>query len=177
MFMEQDRKSKLAEVDHWEELFAMRDRQREEKRDALEIISEQDLPLEVSRQGLMRWYLHPSIRDTAINSYIFFEQEIPPGSRSGRLKFQGNQVMLILEGKGYTMIDGVKYPWKAGDLVSLPLRVDGIIVQHFNTDPEKTAKFIATEANWFECTSVDRGSGFEQLEEAPEYRKAKQQTA
>ncbi|MEA2977673.1 MAG: hypothetical protein QOF19_3193 [Alphaproteobacteria bacterium] len=175
--MAQDRKSKLAEVNHWDELLAMRDRQREEKRDALEIISEQDLPLEVSRQGLMRWYLHPSIKDTAINSYVFFEQEIPPSSRSGRLKFQGNQVMLILEGTGYTMIDGVKYPWKAGDLVSLPLRVDGITVQHFNTDKDSTAKFIATEANWFECTSVDRGSGFEQLEDAPEYRQAKQQTA
>ncbi len=175
--MGQDRKAKLAEVNHWDELFAMRDRQREEKRNAIEIVSEAELPLEISRQGLMRWYLHPSIRDTAINSYIFFEQEIPPGSRSGRLKFQGNQIMLILEGTGYTTIDGVKYPWKVGDLVSLPLRVDGIIVQHFNTDPEKTAKFIATEANWVECTSVDRGSGFEQLEDAPEYQKAKLQTA
>jgi hypothetical protein len=81
--------------------------------------------------------------------------------------------MLILEGTGYTVIDGVKYPWKAGDLVSLPLRADGIIVQHFNTDPAKPAKFIATEANWFESTTVDRGCGFEQLEDAPEYRQAK----
>ncbi len=172
--MEQDRKSKLAEVNHWDELMAMRDRQREERRDALQVVRETELPLEVSRQGLMRWYLHPAIKDTAISSYMFFQQEIPPGSRSGRLKFQGNQVMLILEGTGYTTIDGVKYPWKTGDLVSLPLRTDGIVVQHFNTDPEKPAKFIATEANWFECTSVDRGSGFEQLEDAPEYRQAKQ---
>jgi hypothetical protein len=172
--MAEDRKAKLAETNHWDEIFAMRDRQRAEKRDALQIVSEEDLPLEVSRQGLMRWYLHPSITDTAISSYLFFQQEIPPGSRSGRLKFQGNQVMVILEGKGYTTIDGVKYPWKAGDLVSLPLRGDGIIVQHFNTDPDKPAKFIATEANWLECTTVDRGCGFEQLEDAPEYRQAKQ---
>jgi len=172
--MADDRKAKLAEVNHWDALFAMRDRQREEKRDALQVVRESELPLEVSRQGLMRWYLHPEIKDTAISSYIFFQQEIPPGSRSGRLKFQGNQVMLILEGKGYTTIDGVKYPWKAGDLVSLPLRIDGIVVQHFNTDPEKPAKFIATEANWFECTTVDRGCGFEQLEDAPEYRQEKQ---
>lgn len=27
--------------------------------------------------------------------------------------------------------------------------------------------------NWFECASVDRGSGFEQLEDAPEYRALK----
>jgi gentisate 1,2-dioxygenase len=172
--MDEDRKARLAKVNHWDEIFAMRDRQREEKRDALQIVRESELPLEVSRQGLMRWYLHPSITDTVISSYLFFQQEIPPGSRSGRLQFQGNQVIVILEGQGYSMIDGVKYPWKAGDLVMLPLRVDGIIVQHFNTDPDKTVKFIATEANWLECTTVDRGCGFEQLEDAPEYRQARQ---
>ena len=177
MGMQQVGTSKLAEVNHWDELIAMRDRQREEKHDALQVVKETELPLEVNRQGLMRWYLHPAIKDTAISSYMFFQQELPPGSRSGRLKFQGNQVMLILEGQGYTIIDGVKYPWKVGDLVSLPLRVDGIVVQHFNTDPEKPAKFIATEANWFECTSVDRGSGFEQLEDAPEYRQQSKQKA
>ena len=171
--MAEDRKSRLAATNHWDAIFAMRDRQRAEKRDALQVVRERDLPQEVSRQGLMRWYLHPSITDTAISSYLFFEQEIPPGSRSGRLKFQGNQVMVILEGKGYTTIDGVKYPWKAGDLVMLPLRGDGIIVQHFNTDPDKPARFIATEANWLECTTVDRGCGFEQLEDAPEYRQSK----
>ena len=172
--MPDDRKAKLARVNHWDELIALRDRQREEKRDALQVVRESELPVEVNRQGLMRWYLHPAIKDTAISSYLFFQQEIPPGSRSGRLKFQGNQVIVILEGKGYTTIDGVKYPWKAGDLVSLPLRAEGIIVQHFNSDPDHPAKFIATEANWFECTTVDRGCGFEQLEDAPEYRQAKQ---
>jgi hypothetical protein len=28
---------------------------------------------------------------------------------------------------------------------------------------------LAVEPNLFACTSVDRGSGFEQLEDAPEY--------
>jgi len=51
----------------------------------------------------------------------------------------------------------------------LPLRADGIVVQHFNTDPHKPARFVAAEPNWLECTTVDRGSGFEQLEDAPEY--------
>ena len=153
------------------EILALRDRQREQYRNGIQVIKESELPLEVSKQGLMRWYLHPAIKDTALSVLLFFEQEIPPGSRSGRLKFQGGQVMLILEGQGHTLIDGVKHPWKAGDLLNLPLRADGIIVQHFNTDPDKPAKFVAAEPNWLECTSVDRGSGFEQLEDAPEYRK------
>src|SRR5262249_7996992 len=65
---------------------------------------------------------------------------------------------------------GVKHHWQAGDVLNLPLRGNGIIVQHFNTDPDKMARFVAAEPNWFECATVDRGSGFEQLEDAPEYR-------
>jgi len=29
---------------------------------------------------------------------------------------------------------------------------------------------VAAEPNWLECVTVDRGCGFEQLEDAPEYR-------
>jgi gentisate 1,2-dioxygenase len=119
----------------------------------------------------MRWYLHPAIKDTCLSVLLFFQQEIPPGSRSGRLKFQGGQVMMITEGRGYTVIDGVKHPWKAGDVLNLPLRADGIIVQHFNSDPEQPARFVAAEPNWLEGLTVDRGCGFEQLEDAPEYRR------
>ena len=169
--MATDRKSKLAEVNHWEELLKLRDRQREQTRNGIQVIKEGELPLEVSRQGLLRWYLHPEIKDTCLSVLLFYQQEIPPGSRSGRVKFQGGQVMLILEGKGYTVIDGVKHSWEAGDVLNLPLRPRGIIVQHFNTDPNVTVKFVATEPNWTDCTFVDRGSGFEQLEDAPEYRR------
>jgi hypothetical protein len=163
------RKAKLAQTNYWDELLKLRDQQREERKNGLQMIRESDLPLEVNRQGLMRWYMHPAIRDTVLSTMLFFEQEIPPGSRSGRLKFQGGQVMMILEGAGYTLIDGVKHAWSAGDVVNLPILADGIVVQHFNPDPKITVKFIAAEMNWFDCTSVDRGSGFEQLEDAPEY--------
>lgn len=168
--MANDRKAKLAEVNHWEELLNLRDRQREQTRNGIQVIKEAELPLEVSRQGLLRWYLHPSIKDTCLSVLLFYQQEIPPGSRSGRLKFQGGQVMMITEGRGYTTIDGVKHPWKAGDVLNLPLRADGIIVQHFNADPNNPAKFVAVEPNWLEGVTVDRGCGFEQLEDAPEYR-------
>src|SRR5437870_3601193 len=171
MTTETTRKSKLAEVNHWNELLALRDRQREQTRNGIQVIKEAELPLEVGRQGLMRWYLHPAIKDTCLSVLLFFQQEITPGSRSGRLKFQGGQVMMITEGRGYTVIDGVKHPWKAGDVLNLPLRADGIIVQHFNADPEQPAKFVAAEPNWLDGLTVDRGCGFEQLEDAPEYRR------
>lgn len=165
------RKTELAKRDHWNDLLDLRDRQREQVRTGMSVIKQADLPQEFNRQGVMRWYLHPSIKDTVLSTLMFFEQEIPPGSRSGRLKFQGGQVMMILEGTGYTTIDGVKHPWKTGDVVNLPLRTRGIVVQHFNTDPKEKVRFVATEPNWFACTTVDRGSGFEQIEDAPEYNR------
>jgi hypothetical protein len=48
------------------------------------------------------------------------------------------------------------------------LRRHGIVVQHFNSDPDKPARFVATEPNFLACTTVDRGCGFEQLEPCPE---------
>jgi hypothetical protein len=167
--MPNNRTEKLSQVNFWEELFKLRDVQRERRKSAIQVVKGSELPLENNRQGLMRWYLHPAITDTVLTTLMFLKQEIPPGSRSGRLKFQGGQVMFILEGKGHTLIDGVKYSWEARDVVGLPLKRDGIVVQHFNDDPDRPAVFLAAEPNWFACTSVDRGSGFEQIEESPDY--------
>ena len=101
-----DRKSTLAQTNHWDEILALRDRQREQVRSGIQVIKQSDLPLETSRQGLMRWYLHPAIMDTVLSTLSIYRQEIPPGSRSGRLKFQGAQILFIVEGRGYTMLDG-----------------------------------------------------------------------
>lgn len=169
--MSEERKQRLAAVNFWDKLLEMRDEQRAQRKNALMVIKGSELPQEINRQGLMRWYMHPAITDTILNTHLFFEQEIPPGSRSGMVKFQGEQVMYILEGKGYTLIDGVKHRWEAGDVVNLPVRKQGITVQHVNEDPNAPAKFVAAEPNLFACTSVDRGSGFEQIEDAPEYRR------
>src|SRR2546430_14128871 len=134
--MTTDRKSKLAEVNHWDELLALRDRQREQTRNGIQVIKEAELPLEVSRHGLMRWYLHPAIKDTCLSVLLFFQQEIPPGSRSGRIKFKGGQVMMITEASGYTVIDGVKHTWKAGVELNLTLLADGLISQNLDSDPD-----------------------------------------
>src|SRR5581483_9182121 len=139
--MANDRTAMLAGRNLWGEFLALRDQQREQMKGGLQVVKEKDLPLETNRQGQMRWYMHPNIKDLVVNMMMVFQQEIPPGSRSGRLKFQGGQIMMILDGQGYTAIDGVKHNWKKGDVLNLPLRDEGIIVQHFNTDSSVTAKF------------------------------------
>ncbi|MGA2394169.1 MAG: hypothetical protein ABSH03_12595 [Candidatus Lustribacter sp.] len=171
--MPPDRYEEMAKTNYWDALFELRDKQRAEKRGGIQVIKGARLPVEVNRQGLMRWYQHPEINDTVLSTLLVFQQEIPPGSRSGRMKFGGNQVIYILEGKGYTLIDGVRHDWAAGDVLNLPMKTQGIVVQHFNADTERRARFVAVEPNLFAAAGVDRGCGFEQLESAPEHARTK----
>jgi hypothetical protein len=166
-----ERTEKLAKVNHWNELIALRDKQREARKSAVQVVRLSELPLENNQQGLMRWYLHPAITDTILSTLAIYRQEIPPSSRSGRLKFQGGQILFIVAGRGHTMLDGVKHAWEAGDVINLPCKRDGIVVQHFNDDPATPAIFMAVEPNLFAATSVDRGCGFHQLEQSPDYRR------
>ncbi len=159
----------MAEPNRWDELIALRDRQRAHAKDAVQVVRGSELLQENSAFGKLRWYMHPSIENNALSTLMFFEQELAPGSRSGRLKFQGGQVIYVLSGTGYTMVDGVKHPWKGGDVLNLPVRTNGIIVQHVNTGDEH-AKLLACEPNWFAATGVDRGSGFELIEPSSDYR-------
>ena len=169
--MTSERTAKLAKVNHWNELLALRDTQRERRKTAVQVVRLPELPVENNQQGLMRWYMHPSITDTVLSTLAIYRQDIPPGSRSGRLKFQGGQILFIVEGRGYTMLDGVKHAWEAGDVVNLPCKRDGIVVQHFNDDPTKLAAFLAVEPNLFAATGVDRGCGFHQLEQSLDYKR------
>jgi gentisate 1,2-dioxygenase len=158
-------------INYWEELFRLRDIDRANKKNAITTVIGDDLPWELNRQGFMRWYLNPVMEDRVINPFIFYVQNIPPGSRSGRVKTQGSQVFYIWEGKGYTSLNGVRHNWEEGACVQLPLIPTGAIFQHFNTDPEKNAVLVSVEANTEGALGMDRGSGFEQLENCPEYEK------
>ncbi len=174
--MEESRTEKLKKINFWEKLFELRDEDRKNKKDAIVNVLARELPWETNRQGIMRWYLHPVMKDTVINPFIFYVQEIPPGSRSGRVKTQGSQVFYIWKGKGYTVMDGVKQYWEEGDVVQIPLRPFGVIYQHFNGDQKNPVRLVSVEANTVGALGMDRGSGFEQLENCPEYEKERRKT-
>ena len=52
--MAESRKEKLAKVDHWGELLALRDRQREQMKGAIQVVRDADLPQETNRQEIGR---------------------------------------------------------------------------------------------------------------------------
>ena len=148
-------------------LYQLRDRQREQQGKGAWLIKGRDLPWENNRQGKMKWFLHPALDNTAIRSMIIFEQEIPAGGRSGAQKSPGGSVLYILAGKGYTLLDGERHDWQAEDLVNIPIRAQGVVVQHVNTDPRRPVRFVSADLNLVDILGVDRGAVLEQIEAAP----------
>src|SRR3954468_22016223 len=90
------RSDELRKVNCWDELIRMRDSQRERQRTAVQVIRGDELPIESNPLGQVQWYLHPAIKDTALSTLMFFRQILPPGGRSGRLRFQGGQALYVL---------------------------------------------------------------------------------
>lgn len=151
-------------------LFRLRDIQRDQRGKGTWLIKGKDRPWEHNRQGKMKWFLHPALDDACIRSLLFFEQEIEPGGKSGVQLTPGGHCMFILEGRGYTLLDGVRYDWQAEDIVQIPLRRDGVKVQHVNDDLRRKVRFVCAELNLLDTLGVDRGAALEQIENAPDYK-------
>lgn len=158
-------------------LFRLRDYQREHQRNGAWLIKGRDLPWELNRNGKMKWFLHPAIEDTSIRSLMFYMQEIPAGGRTGVQKTPGGQVIYVLQGEGYTLLDGERHDWEAEDLINIPIRANGVHVQHVNLDRHEPVIFVAADLNLVDILGVDRGAEFEQVESAPEYVEATQSAA
>ncbi len=65
---------------------------------------------------------------------------ISPNSNDRKHRHYYETVILVLEGKGYSIIEGDKVEWKAGDALHIP---PWSWHQHFNTDPQKETKYIS----------------------------------
>lgn len=149
-------------------LYRLRDRQRSRQRRSAWVIKGANLPWERNRQGRMQWYLHPALDDMSIRTMMFFRQEIAPKARSGAQRMPGGAIFYVVKGRGYTLLDGDRHDWEAEDIINIPIRSDGVIVQHVNIDPEEPALLIAADLNLVDFLGVDRGSMLEQIEDAPE---------
>jgi gentisate 1,2-dioxygenase len=76
-------------------------------------------------------------------------------------------VIYVIEGRGYSMVDGERWEWEAGDLMLLPLRPEGVEHQHFNLDTEKPSTWIA-----FINTPISEHLAHEmtQMQDSPEFQ-------
>jgi quercetin dioxygenase-like cupin family protein len=129
------------------------------------VIRKKDRPVELSRQGRIRYYLnHQTYKDTPLQQWLVFTNELR--TRSGKHRHQGGLVIYVIEGRGYSMVDGERWDWEEGDLMLLPLRPEGVEHQHFNLD-DKPSTWIA-----FINTPISEHLAHEmtQMEDSPEFR-------
>ena len=152
------------------------DRERERRRK--KVVKPEDMPWEDSPQGRLKHICNAAM-PVRVNSIDAYFQELAPGGRSGKHRHMADEVLYVLEGKGYELhwdVDfelGTTYEWKVaaepsrweweeGDLVYIP---PNTVHQHFNADSTKPARFISAQNRVFKYLGYD---DVEQLERAPE---------
>ena len=155
----------------FDSLMKLRDAQRHMRGRSTGVLSGNELAWEINPHGIMRWYLHPLFMYTTLRNFSAYMQYIPSGSCSGLQRHPGDKVFFFLQGNGHTAIDGTSYQWGAEDLLMLPIRPHGVTYRHFNDDPQSPAFLFACEPNLAFTLDLDRGSGFEELEAAPEFQR------
>jgi gentisate 1,2-dioxygenase len=105
------------------------------------------------------------IEDTALRDWRVFAHEIH--THSGRHTHQGGIVIYVTRGRGYTVVNGVREAWKAGDLLLLPVVPGGVEHQHWNQDPDQSSEWIAFRfVPWQYAT----GASFDQNENSPDWK-------
>ncbi len=125
------------------------------------VAHEAQQPWEMTRQGKLKWMLHPNTKSAAKRLWMYFS-EIEPGSRSGKHRHMAEEQVLVLEGSGYDVHDGERWDWQQGQMIVIP----GMTThQHFNTGNSRALLLHSVPSIY---VHHDLG-GFEQFEDAPEY--------
>lgn len=98
------------------------------------LIKGKEIPFGQNMHAFVRTYSHPHMMDLTLNHFYLFTHKIT--THAGRHIHQGGLTIFILKGRGYSMVEGVRHDWQAGDLLMLPIKRGGVDHQHFNLDSE-----------------------------------------
>lgn len=157
-------------------------KERPEKRSQLmKVIHPEDMPWEESSHGKIKHVINDQMDaiSKAVNAYI---QEIPAGSKSGKHRHMAEEMLFVLEGRGYDLHWDVdmkltdryewivdqepkRYDWEPGDLIIIPVNT---VHQHFNADPDNPVRLLSATNNVYKMLDFD---DLEQIETAPEWEK------
>ena len=95
------------------------------------VIKASERPYWVDRMAARcRFYLNHYYEDTVNPDWRMFIHDIV--TQSGSHRHQGGLALFVIEGKGATYMNGVKYEWEKGDLILLPVVPGEIEHQHIN---------------------------------------------
>jgi quercetin dioxygenase-like cupin family protein len=143
------------------------------------ILHPEDMPWEMSRQGLLKHLLNEQM-NTRMETVDAYMQIIPPGSRSGKHRHLAEECLYVVEGRGYDQhqdcdveitdtyhwkpqAEVKRYEWEAGDVIYIP---PNTIHQHFNASTEKPVRLVSAINRIYKYCGLN---DLEQIEDAPEY--------
>ena len=144
------------------------------------VVTPQDMPWEMSRQGLLKHLLNEGM-NTRMETVDAFMLIVPPGSRSGKRRQLAEECLYVLEGRGYDLHQDCdveitdtyhwtpqteikRFEFEAGDVIYIP---PNTIHQHFNASADKPLRLISAVNRIFRAVGLN---DLEQIEDAPEYR-------
>lgn len=128
------------------------------------VLPESEMTWEQTRQGKLKWVIHPDTVCAAKDKWIYF-QELEPGSRSGMHRHASEELVIVLSGRGYDVHDDERWNWEEGDLIVIPAMTAH---QHFNTGNSTALTFHGMPRIY---SNLNLG-GIEQLEDCPEWQEA-----
>ena len=138
---EKTTKNQAQEINYYN---AMRDRwakMMEGYKTGKRVVKFKDLEWNKSEQSISKYYSSPHKQDVAAPFWHVFVHHLE--KQSGKHRHQGGLPIYVLKGKGYSVINGVRYDWKKGDLLLLPIMAGEVEHQHFNENPDEPAEWMA----------------------------------
>ncbi len=149
---------------------------REDYANHVSVLKAARMPFERSPDGLIKHIVHEKLatKECCIEVYMQF---LEPGKASGRHRHLSEEIVYIVEGRGYDLHWDVKFDcqeefswewdeeprkfeWEQGDFVYIP---PYCVHQHVNSDPETQARIIVINNKIIKDMGFD---WFEQLENA-----------
>jgi quercetin dioxygenase-like cupin family protein len=79
---------------------------------------------------------------TAVKSFELFRQDFEPGGSSDMQRHHHEAVHFVLSGSGYSEIGDKRYPWAAGDFISVPPMMWH---RHYNGSETESARMLIIE--------------------------------
>lgn len=160
------REARQEELDVYEENLRAAAEKKRRIHEGKVVVKGKERPWQQSKQGLLKFYVHDVLTDVTLSGFNVFVHDVR--RHSGKHRHQGGKlVIFVLEGKGYTVVDGQRVDWEAEDLILLPVKPSGVEHQHFNLDPGRPCRWIAFS---YKAFTDAMGSQFEQVENSPDYR-------
>jgi hypothetical protein len=141
-------REKDPEINSYEFVFGRMKKLRDQLTNGQIVMKAKDAPWENTRQGRLKYVLWQGNWDrAAVPNWMWFIHDIHTDAdgitTSGQHRHQGGLGLFAIEGEGYSIVDDVRYDWKAGDFIMLPIKPEGCVHQHFSNHPGDSAKWLA----------------------------------